>query len=367
MQNFVVELKSKSSESFKAIKAANSLDIDVSKKLTHKMEITADVKSPFSVGLIFGASGSGKTTLANEMFGGIDEISMDKTSSLIDVLGEDLTYSQTRSILTGVGLNSVPCWLKPINCLSNGQQSRAEIAYLIANSDKKTIVYDEFTSVVDRNSAKAMSKSISKFAKKSDRQIVLISCHYDILEWLDPDWVVDCNKQIFIDRRKLTPNERKKKSTITFQIKPATRSSWRMFSKYHYLSSNLPGGEIHTFGLFAGERQIGFQCFANYTPTKKGTRPRYFHSNRTVIHPDYTGFALGMVFVNQTSEMMWKQHKIPIRAKFSSVPMYKSRRGDPRWSIVDISISKKGKTTDFSAQKSNRHSVKTYTFSYNPL
>ena len=26
-----------------------------------------------------------------------------------------------------------------------------------------------------------------------NRQLVLISCHADVLEWLNPDWVIDCN------------------------------------------------------------------------------------------------------------------------------------------------------------------------------
>ena len=69
MQNFELTLASPVSKSFRAIKAANSLDIDAEKKSTHHFQVKADIQTPFSIGLIVGASGSGKTTLAKHIWG----------------------------------------------------------------------------------------------------------------------------------------------------------------------------------------------------------------------------------------------------------------------------------------------------------
>lgn len=99
------------------------------------------------------------------------------------------------------------------------------------------------------------------------------------------------------------------------------------------MSDRLPGGKIHTYGLFFGADQIGFQCFANYTPTKKGTQA-IFHSNRTVIHPDYAGLGLGMQVVNLTSELVQKKYGYRIMGKFSSVPMYKACIKYPCWKFL---------------------------------
>jgi hypothetical protein len=45
---------------------------------------------------------------------------------------------------------------------------------------------------VDRQIAKIGALAFSKaFKRTKDRQIVLLSCHYDILEWVQPDWVLD--------------------------------------------------------------------------------------------------------------------------------------------------------------------------------
>jgi len=69
MQNYVVRLESPVAKGFRCQKAANSLDIDVSKKSVHELNINADLETKFNVGLIVGASGSGKTTLAKQIFG----------------------------------------------------------------------------------------------------------------------------------------------------------------------------------------------------------------------------------------------------------------------------------------------------------
>ena len=64
MQNYRVRLESPVSTSFRCQKAADSLDIDVSKKSVHELNVSADIETHFNIGLILGASGSGKTTLA---------------------------------------------------------------------------------------------------------------------------------------------------------------------------------------------------------------------------------------------------------------------------------------------------------------
>ena len=53
----------------------------------------------------------------------------------------------------------------------------------------KSILIDEYTSVVDRDVAKAMSNAVQKYIRRTNKKIILASCHYDIMEWLQPDWI----------------------------------------------------------------------------------------------------------------------------------------------------------------------------------
>ena len=341
LKKYELTLKSEVFDSFRCQRAANSLDIDVNKKSEHHFSVEADIESEYSIGLILGASGSGKTTFASSVFGSecFDSI-MDSEKSVIDQFPEGLSYDECAKILSGVGLTSVPCWIRPVKTLSNGQKARAEAALKMSTMKPGEVsLIDEWTSVVDRTVAKVMSHCMHKFIKKNKYKAVLLSCHYDVLEWLDPDWVIDCNRQVFIDRRQFSEEERKKKEQLQFTVREVDRSSWKFFSKYHYLSDQVPGGKCSFYGLFHGVEQIGFMCFANYVPHMK-PKKIIFHSNRVVVHPDYAGFGLGLKFVNIASELFFQKmnRNCRIMATFSSVPMHKARQKQTDlWRILKIS------------------------------
>jgi ABC-type Mn2+/Zn2+ transport system ATPase subunit len=364
MKTYTVHLKSDPSSSFMSTKAAQSMDIDVTKKLAHDLSVTANVVTSYNVGLIVGNSGSGKTTLTRQIYG--DDCftsSLDATKPIIDQFPDAMTYDDRANILNAIGLSQVVCWIRPVATLSNGQKFRAEAALKIAHArDGETICIDEWTSVVDRTVAKVMSHALQKSARKFNKRFVLCSCHDDVIEWLQPDWVIDCNKQTYDDRRSL---RRERTERLDFEIREVHRSTWRMFARYHYLSDRLPGGTLYTFGLFHDDQQIGFQCFANYVPVKKGSTPIY-HSNRTVIHPDYVGLGLGIKIIDETSKLMKKLHKFRIMAKFSSLPVYKSMIKNSSWKLLNAQ-TETGKLLGTMAQSRNatiRQKVKWYSFEY---
>jgi energy-coupling factor transporter ATP-binding protein EcfA2 len=379
MQNFKLTLASPVATSFRATKAANSLDIDSEKKSVHHFEVQADLTTPFNIGLIVGASGSGKTTLAKHIYG--DECFrevLDMAQPVIDQFPESMSYDECAAMLCGVGLTAVPCWIRPAYTLSNGQRARAECALQMARDDIAMIVIDEWTSVVDRTVAKVMSHCIQKHARKTGKKIVLMSCHYDVIEWLNPDWVIDANKQTYENRRSLW-RDFKRTEQIQFDIYETTRGTWPYFSKYHYLSDRLAGGKCYYFGLWSGENQIGFLAFSNYVPHRKGTKMQ-LHFNRLVIHPDYCGFGLGIYFLNKCSKLI-ADKGYEVMGKFSSAPVYNALKRDSNWRLNDVKRQHKvivggsmmrGKTTGYA--KANqaiagtshgfRMDVKTWSFKY---
>ncbi|WP_323736259.1 hypothetical protein PXD04_10310 [Methanosphaera sp. ISO3-F5] len=98
--------------------------------------------------------------------------------------------------LNSVGLNTVWSYLKPFKVLSNGEKMRAELAKVLLE-DETISIFDEFTSVVDRTIAKTTSLAVSKAIKRSDKKIILISCHEDIIEYLQPDWIFNTDTFTF--------------------------------------------------------------------------------------------------------------------------------------------------------------------------
>jgi hypothetical protein len=138
----------------------------------------------FNIGVIVGSSGSGKSTLLKK-FGQEENPIWDLNKSIISHFGSP---DEAINKMGAVGLNTIPSWYKPYHVLSNGEKFRADLARKI----KSNAVIDEFTSVVDRNAAKAASVSLARFLKNNDvSNIVLSTCHRDVLEWLEPDWVID--------------------------------------------------------------------------------------------------------------------------------------------------------------------------------
>lgn len=123
------------------------------------------------------------------------------------------------------------------------------------------------------------------------------------------------------------------------------------------------------FGLFLGETQIGFQCFANYVLHRKGTTIQY-HSNRTVIHPDYAGLGLGIKLINLTSNHVLENYECRVMAKFSSAPVYKAmiKQGDWKFLGAKTLMGKMKRGGNMDRKGGFReYGVKTYHFEYKPL
>lgn len=226
MQTYRVELSFAPSDSFHAIKAANSVDLDTTKKLTHTLEISCDLPPEYNVGLIVGNSGSGKTTLAHEMFSEFNAPEIDPNVAIIDQFPMSYTYDDRARALNGIGLSSVPRWLRPVRTLLNGEQYRAQVAIALCSA-QRPVVLDEWTSVVDRTVAQIMSHNAQKTIRKRNAQFVFLSCHFDIADWLKPDWIINCNDCTF-----RTPESYKK--NLHFRIEPCAPHVWRQYATNHW-------------------------------------------------------------------------------------------------------------------------------------
>jgi ABC-type ATPase involved in cell division len=155
-------------------------------------QLPTSIPKKFKLGVIVGSSGSGKSTLLKN-FGIEENPQWDQNKSIVSHFDEP---DEAINKLGSVGLNSVPSWYKPYHVLSNGEKFRADLARKI----KTGAVIDEFSSVVDRAVAKAASVSLSRYIKNNDIENVVIStCHRDILDWLEPDWVIDTDTGELMD------------------------------------------------------------------------------------------------------------------------------------------------------------------------
>lgn len=151
----------------------------------------------WKIGLIVGSSGSGKSTIAREMFGQDYVCKYNYgDSAIIDEMPKDCSIDQISKTFNSVGFGTIWHWIKPYSVLSYGEQMRVDIAQAIL-SERSLVVFDEFTSVIDRSIAKVASAAISKAIRKSPKQFVAVTCHRDVTEWLEPDWIYDTDEKRF--------------------------------------------------------------------------------------------------------------------------------------------------------------------------
>lgn len=158
----------------------------------------------WQVGVIVGRSGSGKTSIAKQLFPDayIQGFGY-KSKCVLDDFPEGLETSEITRMLCSVGFASPPDWLKSYDCLSQGERMRVDIARALC-LPQKDIVFDEFTSVVDREVAKVSAFAISKAVRRQkEKRFVAVTCHYDVVDWLDPDWVF-CTDTMEFSRKKKT-------------------------------------------------------------------------------------------------------------------------------------------------------------------
>jgi ABC-type dipeptide/oligopeptide/nickel transport system ATPase subunit len=199
---FDIKRHSKIDESsFRVAAVKGRFDLEVEKIQEH-FEGEILIPENWQIGVIYGGSGTGKTTIAKEMFGN-EYVSIHDYSagSVVDDMPTGKTVEDITKMFVSVGFGSTPSWLKPYSVLSNGEKMRVDLARALL-SRQDLIVFDEFTSVVDRHIAKIGSMCVSKAVRRSDKQFVAVSCHDDILEWLEPDWTFCTDTMTMIDIKK---------------------------------------------------------------------------------------------------------------------------------------------------------------------
>lgn len=181
-----------------AVQRARSLyNVTDGQDLRFQMEADLPIEeSDWRIGVVVGPSGSGKTSIGRALSGeGWHEWNpkWDDRPVLEAIHGNGKAdFARATGAMSAVGLGSVPSWLRPHKVLSNGERFRADMArLLLAGPDQVWI--DEFTSVLDRQVAKVGAGAFAKAWRKhkGGGRLVLLTPHYDVLDWLQPDWVFD--------------------------------------------------------------------------------------------------------------------------------------------------------------------------------
>jgi GNAT superfamily N-acetyltransferase len=292
--------------------------------------------SGWSIGLIVGPSGSGKTSMGRQFWGedALDDFSGWPTDKpIIDAIAPKGDFNDVTAALASVGLGTVPAWLRPYPVLSNGEKFRANLARIICEAPKQVVI-DEFTSVVDRQIAKfgalAFAKSWKRLAKEGGNQCVLLSCHYDIIDWVEPDWVFDTATGKYAGRGLW------RRPKFELEIWQTDWRYWHLFEPHHYLKLPKMVAATNYVGTVDGEL-VSHIAFA--------TRPGLVEARacRLVIMPEWQGAGVGTRFLNSLCEMWLKGENrfgkpMPSLFHTSHPGLCEVLRRDKKWAQVSANL-----------------------------
>jgi len=301
------------------------------------LEIDTDIDNfPWQIGVIVGPSGSGKTSLGKQFFTqGIYDLrkGWPKDKAIVDSIAPEGDFNDVTSALSAVGLGSVPSWLKPFHVLSNGEQFRAGLARLLLAGNGE-VVLDEFTSVVDRQIAKIGAAAFQKAWRRTPgRKVVLLTPHYDILEWVEPDWIIDTRDGRY-ERGCL------QRPKINLEIRQADGRYWKFFKPHYYLDLPMPIAAHYFIGLVDDEPVSHlavcpfFQC-------------GYYRATRLVVMPEWQGAGVGTRFLNAVSQWHLEgngrcHRKLPVLFHTSHPQLAASLRRSSLWEQKSANLYQKG-------------------------
>jgi GNAT superfamily N-acetyltransferase len=358
-------------DSFRVRQVAGLFDLPLDARCRARFSVELpDPSGDWRIGTIVGPSGSGKSTVARAAYG--DGLyrghAWPADKAVIDCLG-DRPIKQITQMLTSVGFSSPPSWVKPYQVLSNGEKFRCDLARALLCAGP-LVVFDEFTSAVDRTVAQIGSAAVARAIRRSragchpersegsraaakilrsaqndnrcvqnddrsaqndDRcvqddillRFVAVTCHYDVLPWLEPDWVLDMATGT-LDWRRL------RRPPIALEIFRCRRAVWRLFAPHHYLSGAL-NRAVRCYVATWRDEPVAFCALLSAVG-----RGDVWRISRIVVLPDYQGIGIGGRFIEAIGEL-FREQGLRTTITTGHPAMIGYLRSSPAWHVREVS------------------------------
>jgi GNAT superfamily N-acetyltransferase len=172
--------------------------------------------------------------------------------------------------------------------------------------------------------AKVCSAAIAKGIRRGHIccRFVAVTCHYDVAEWLEPDWVLDMAVGQLTRRRLRRP-------TIELEIHRCSMAAWQLFKRHHYLSGSLATAARCYLTTWNGV-PVNF-CATLPVITRRNHR----RFTRIVTLPDYQGIGIGMRAVAAVAALH-RAEGLRINVTSSHPALIRHCRRSPLWTTVNV-------------------------------
>jgi ABC-type lipoprotein export system ATPase subunit len=318
---FIINIayKTKTDITPRTIAIAEAFGLGIDEQQKHVVYDDIELKiGPKDIVYITGDSGSGKSVLLKAIENDIkqdseDAINMadiqtDPNKPLIDTVGK--TFSEGLELLSRVGLNDAFLFVRRYRELSDGQKYRYRIAKMI-ESKAQWWIFDEFCSMLDRDTAKIVAFNVQKLARHLGKAVLAATTHNDLFEDLKPSVHIHkrFGKEIEVN---YYPNQINKQCSLVREmlIEEGLMTEYKKLAVFHYRTSHCPAPR-QIFVLKRRDELCGVIVYS-YPPPNTFGRSKVWKGSfqelqkemstitRVIIHPKYRTMGLGIKLVHET-------------------------------------------------------------------
>lgn len=162
---------------------------------------------------------------------------------------------------------------------------------------------DEFTSVVDRQVARITANAVAKWVRRNNRRLVVATCHFDVEDWLQPDWVIEPSPAHgdLADATQFRWRSVQSRPGVTCDLHAATWDAWPLFAPFHYLTAELhKAARCYVLMASIDGHDPQPAAFGGVLPRPHPNRDATIYGlSRLVTLPDWQGLGLAFVLTDQ--------------------------------------------------------------------
>ncbi|HDD42718.1 MAG TPA: ATP-binding cassette domain-containing protein [Nitrososphaeria archaeon] len=316
------------------VSKAFGIGVDEEKVFPVFRDFELDIE-PGDVVYVTGESGSGKSVLlralARELsrhkeFGGAIaswELEVRPGEILVHGVGRDA--SEAMKILSRVGLNEAYLFLRRYRELSEGQKYRYKLAKAFW-SGKKTLIFDEFCSTLDRVTARIVAYLAQKFCRRNGRTLIAATSHEDLAYDLNPDLIVRKSFGPYVEVARLKPSPRPCSILERIRIESGGYQDYKILAPFHYIgrSAGYVRKIFRAVAQLDGRRELAgvivyshpyldvsarsaaiqglrdLRRILNRRAYAKLIDESFSRISRVIVHPKYRGIGVGTMLVRET-------------------------------------------------------------------